>query len=87
VITGADAGALDRAIGSCAAGACPGADTVGPDDRAAALSAWCVDGKALRGAKDTDGRQVRLPAVMEQERQLVVGLSSTTGGSAAALSR
>lgn len=75
VLTGADAGALDAAVGAWLLDQAaleeppPGEE----DEEGTALSAWAVDGKAVRGAKDTDGKALRLLAAMEHGRQLVLG--------------
>jgi predicted transposase YbfD/YdcC len=80
VLTGADTQALDATIGTwllAQAEALEPADASGTpegdDGEQAPLVAWSADGKALRGAKGTDGKQVRLLAVMEQDKQLVIG--------------
>ncbi|MGH3282105.1 MAG: ISAs1 family transposase [Trebonia sp.] len=65
VVTDADAGALDAAAGTwltdLAGLATPAA---AEDGRPLALTQVRLDGKAIRGAKDADGKQVRLLAAM-----------------------
>ena len=70
VLTDADAGALDVAVGtwlmSLAGLTAPAAAAGMPDreDRSRALMQVRLDGKAIRGAKDADGNQVRLLAAL-----------------------
>lgn len=76
VMTGADAEALDAAIGGWLLEQAALLDTLAggsADEGVGELTAWSVDGKALKGAKGGDGKQVRLLAAMEHERKLVVG--------------
>ena len=70
VLTDADAGAFDVAAGTwlmslagLTAPAAGGRDA-GEEDRPAALMQVRLDGKAIRGAKDADGNQVRLLAAL-----------------------
>ena len=70
VLTDADAGAFDVAVGTwlmslagLTAPAAGGRDT-GGKDRPPALMQVRLDGKAIRGAKDADGNQVRLLAAL-----------------------
>ena len=74
VLTDADAGAFDVAVGTwlmrlagftapAAAGREAG-EEAGEEDRPAALMQVRLDGKAIRGAKDADGNQVRLLAAL-----------------------
>ena len=70
VLTGADAGAFDVAVGrwlmslaGFTAPAAAGRDA-GEEDRPPALMQVRLDGKAIRGAKDADGNQVRLLAAL-----------------------
>jgi len=64
-----DADQLDAALGRwIAALACDPAD----QNPGARLRAVAVDGKSVRGAKNTDGRQVHLLAALEQEHGLVL---------------
>ncbi|WP_406172725.1 hypothetical protein [Streptomyces sp. NBC_00996] len=51
------------------------------------LTAWAADGKALRGAKDQDGKAVRLLAFMEHDRQLVPGQVQISPGRSAVPAR
>jgi predicted transposase YbfD/YdcC len=66
VITDASAGALDAAVGTwlmdLAGLSAPAA--AGEEERPQALTQVRLDGKAIRGAKDADGKQVRLLAAM-----------------------
>jgi predicted transposase YbfD/YdcC len=87
VLTGADTHALDAAIGTwlLAQAEAPEPAEVpvppkdGDDDgEQTPLVAWSADGKALRGAKGTDGEEVRLLALMEQDKQLVIGQAQVT---------
>ena len=70
VLTDADAGAFDVAAGtwlmSLAGFTAPaaGGRDAGEEDRPAALMQVRLDGKAIRGAKDADGNQVRLLAAL-----------------------
>jgi predicted transposase YbfD/YdcC len=70
VLTGADAEAFDAAVGgwlmNLAGFATPAADSrdTGGEDCPQALMQVRLDGKAVRGAKDTDGNQVRLLAAL-----------------------
>ena len=70
VLTDADAGAFDVAVGTWlmslagfTAPAAAGRDT-GEEDCPPALMQVRLDGKAIRGAKDADGNQVRLLAAL-----------------------
>ncbi|WP_167459043.1 MULTISPECIES: ISAs1 family transposase [Streptomyces] len=69
VATGADASALDRVVGGWLLERAAELDA-GTD--CGALTAWSVDGKALRGAKHGADTEVRLLAAVEHGRQLVV---------------
>jgi len=80
VVTGADATAVDAAIGTWLADQATARDadlaTAGdaathPDS--SGLLAIMVDGKAVRGARDADGEQVRLLAAATHHDALVVG--------------
>jgi predicted transposase YbfD/YdcC len=73
VVTGADAGAVDRAVGDWLLEESARESRCQPADDGSGLTAWAADGKALRGAKDGDGKAVRLLAFMEHDRQLVLG--------------
>ncbi|MDJ0347667.1 ISAs1 family transposase [Streptomyces sp. H10-C2] len=73
VVTGADAGAVDRAVGNWLLEEAARESRCGPAGDGPGLTAWAADGKALRGAKDQDGKAVRLLAFMEHDRQLVLG--------------
>jgi predicted transposase YbfD/YdcC len=68
VLTDAGAEALDAAAGrwlmSLAGLAAPTARDAGEEDRPPALVQVRLDGKAIRGARDADGNQVRLLAAM-----------------------
>lgn len=80
VVTGADAAAVDAAIGAwlaeqATARPSGGAEsaTAGESDRASVLVAIAVDGKTVRGATDAQGNQVHLLAAATHENTLVVG--------------
>jgi predicted transposase YbfD/YdcC len=80
VVTGADAAAVDAAIGAWLAeqdtarqSGEPESATAGESDRASVLVAIAVDGKTVRGATDTQGNQVHLLAAATHENTLVVG--------------
>ena len=66
VITDVDAGALDAAVGTWLMDLAGLATPAAPaeDGRPPALTQVRLDGKAIRGAKDADGKQVRLLAAM-----------------------
>lgn len=78
VLTGAHTQALNAAIGAwlpAQAEASESAHVPGtPEDEGgeqAPLVAWSADGKALRGAKGTDGKEVRLLALTKQDKQVL----------------
>ena len=80
VVTGADAAAVDAAIGAwlaeqATARPSGGAEsaTAGESDRASVLVAIAVDSKTVRGATDAQGNQVHLLAAATHENTLVVG--------------
>ena len=78
VLTGADAAAIDAAVGAWLhAQAASGQDSeAGAHDEEPAestLVAIAVDGKTLRGATDTDGQQVHLLAAATHTDSLVLG--------------
>ena len=68
VLTDADAGAFDVAVGrwlmSLAGFTAPAGRGAGEEDCPPALMQVRLDGKAIRGAKDADGNQVRLLAAL-----------------------
>jgi predicted transposase YbfD/YdcC len=77
VIAGADAAALDAAIGAWlaarhAAASSEGAHGHDRDDARVGLIALMVDGKTVRGAVDADGHQVHLLAAATHEHALVL---------------
>jgi predicted transposase YbfD/YdcC len=87
VLTGADAAAVDAAIGAWLAqrahhsadtgadmrtGADTGGDTGAGGDTDSAVVAIAVDGKTVRGAVDTDGNQPHLLAAATHDDQLVL---------------
>ncbi|MEN8651703.1 transposase family protein [Streptomyces sp. 21So2-11] len=93
LVTGVDADALDLAVGAwllsrTAAAQPPEPGPALPQNPGAdtrSLVPLAVDGKALRGAKDKDGKQVRLLAAMLHDRRLVlnqvpVGAKSRVAG-------
>jgi len=85
VVTGADAAAVDAVIGAWLLAQAAARDTAARDvvagevvvpetDREAPeLSAIMVDGKAVRGATDTEGNQVHLLAAATHDDALVLG--------------
>jgi len=85
VVTGADAAAVDAVIGAWLLAQAAARDTAardvvagevvvpGTDREAPELSAIMVDGKAVRGATDTEGNQVHLLAAATHDDALVVG--------------
>jgi predicted transposase YbfD/YdcC len=80
VVTGADAAAVDAAIGAWLAqqdtarqSGEPESAAAGESDRASALVAIAVDGKTVRGATDAQGNQVHLLAAATHDNTLVVG--------------
>jgi predicted transposase YbfD/YdcC len=83
VVTGADAAAIDAVIGAWllaqatarddTAAADTAEDAVRDRDDARGLLAIMVDGKAVRGAVDADGEQVRLLAAATHHDALVLG--------------
>ena len=66
VLTDADAGAVDVAVGTwlMSLAGFTGPAAAGPDGCPSALMQVRLDGKAVRGAKDADGKQVRLLAAL-----------------------
>ncbi len=66
VLTDAGAGAFDVAVGTwlMSVAGFTGPAAAGPDDCPPALMQVRLDGKAVRGAKDADGNQVRLLAAL-----------------------
>jgi predicted transposase YbfD/YdcC len=80
VVTGADAAAVDAAIGAWLAQQAtarqsgePESAAAGESDRASALVAIAVDGKTVRGATDAEGNQVHLLAAATHDNTLVLG--------------
>jgi hypothetical protein len=80
VVTGADAAAVDAAIGAWLAEQAtarpsggPESTTAGESDRASGLVAIAVDGKTVRGATDAQGNQVHLLAAATHHNTLVLG--------------
>ena len=85
VVTGADAATLDAVIGAWLLAQAAARDTAardvvagevvvpGTDREAPELCAIMVDGKAVRGATDTEGNQVHLLAAATHDDALVVG--------------
>jgi predicted transposase YbfD/YdcC len=85
VVTGADAATVDAVIGAWLLAQAAARDTAardvvagevvvpGTDREAPELSAIMVDGKAVRGATDTEGNQVHLLAAATHDDALVVG--------------
>jgi predicted transposase YbfD/YdcC len=85
VVTGADAATVDAVIGAWLLAQAAARDTAardvvagevvvpGTDREAPELSAIMVDGKAVRGATDTEGNQVHLLAAATHDDALVLG--------------
>ncbi len=85
VVTGADAATVDAVIGAWLLAQAAARDTAardvvagevvvpGTDREAPELSAIMVDGKAVRGATDTEGNQVQLLAAATHDDALVLG--------------
>jgi len=74
VVTGADAAAVDAVIGAWLIAQAAARDGAARDpDDAPGLVAIMVDGKAVRGAVDADGEQVRLLAAATHDDALVIG--------------
>jgi hypothetical protein len=72
VVSGADAAAVDAVIGAWLAAQALARDTAAGID-SSGLVAIMVDGKAVRGALDADGEQVRLLAAATHDDALVLG--------------
>jgi predicted transposase YbfD/YdcC len=80
VVTGADAATVDAVIGAWLLAQAAARDVVdgelvvpGTDREAPELPAIMVDGKAVRGATDTEGTQVHLLAAATHDDALVLG--------------
>jgi len=73
VVTGADAAAVDAAIGGWLAAQAAAAESAASESDDPVLVAIAVDGKTVRGATDAEGNQVHLLAAASHQNSLVLG--------------
>jgi len=73
VVTGADAAAVDAAIGGWLAAQAAARSCAAAESDDSALVAIAVDGKTVRGATDDQGNQVHLLAAASHQNSLVLG--------------